>query len=133
MCREGVEQSRHEKLHAGDQGSGDIWQLYPACGYEGGWYMQTGPQGGQRLGAVVGCGNAREQWQLMLMEMVLGCQPPPGYSLGQVRKLSGRLLPLAVRALATAPGILGMVPQGPAPGKSPEWGRSGLAPMPPRR
>lgn len=98
-----------------------------------GWYMQTGPQGGQRLGAVVGCGNACEQRQLMLMEMVLGCQPPPGYSLGQVRKLSGRLLPLAVRALATAPGILGMFPQGPAPGKSPEWGRSGLAPMPPRR
>lgn len=36
MCREGVEQSRHEKLHAGDQGLGDIWQLHPACGYEGG-------------------------------------------------------------------------------------------------
>lgn len=36
MCREGVEQSGREKLHAGDQGSGDIWQLHPARGYERG-------------------------------------------------------------------------------------------------
>lgn len=76
-----MEQSGPEKLHAGDQGSGDIWQLHLACGYEGG--MQIGPQGWPAAGAVEGCVNARERQQLTLMEMVLGCRPPPGCSLGQ--------------------------------------------------
>lgn len=78
-------------------------------------------------GAVEGYGNAREQRQLTLVEMVLGYQPPPGYSLGQ--EAEGKAASSDCQNPGHCPGESGNSPPEPCPWKAQCGAGVGLAPV----